>query len=330
MNKIVMAHGSGGNATRDLIKDLFHQYLSNPYLDKMEDSAVLPRSPYPLAMTTDSFVITPLEFPGGDIGKLAVCGTVNDLWMSGSQPQYLTAGFILEEGLDLAVLERVVISLSQAARKAGVSVVAGDTKVVQGSGGLYINTAGLGYRKYGDVLDAGQVQEGDAVIVSGELGNHHACIMSSRMGIENSIQSDCADLGPMVKALLDEQMELRALRDITRGGLGTILNEIAEAAGMGIEIEETQIPVDPEVKSLCDILGLDPLYMANEGKFLCICSREHEHRVLEIIQSQALGMKAKIIGRITGTRNRLVIAKTRLGGRRVIDVLYGEGLPRIC
>ncbi len=328
--KIVMAHGSGGNATRELIKDLFHKYLANDYLDKMEDSAILPVSEYPLAMTTDSFVVTPLEFPGGDIGKLAVCGTVNDLWMAGAEPQYLTAGFILEEGLDLDLLDRVVASLSRTAKEAGIKIVAGDTKVVQGNGGLYINTAGLGFRKSGRHIGTDVIREGDALIVSGDLGNHHACIMSQRMEIVNSIQSDCANLGPMVEDLLQAGIEVRAMRDITRGGLGTVLNEIAEASNHAVEIEEKSIPVDPEVKSFCDILGLDPLYMANEGKVLCITAQEHAERALNILKQNPLGTKARLIGSVTETGKPLVTVKTRLGGKRVIDVLYGEGLPRIC
>jgi len=325
-----MAHGSGGNATRELIKDLFQKYFANDFLDKMEDSACLPFSSYPLAMTTDSFVVTPLEFPGGDIGKLAVCGTVNDLWMAGAEPQYLTAGFILEEGLDLELLQRIVVSLSKAAREAGVKIVAGDTKVVQGSGGLYINTAGLGYRKFPDNLRIADIRKGDALIVSGSLGNHHACILSQRMEINNSIRSDCANLGPMVQELLKAGVELRLLRDITRGGLATILNEIAEAANVSMEIEETSIPIDPDVQSFCDILGLDPLYMANEGKFLCITSQEHEEQALNILKNNSLGTRARIIGRVTQTDRYLVTVSTRLGGKRIIDVLYGEGLPRIC
>lgn len=328
--KVVMAHGSGGNATRELIRDLFHKYLANEYLDKMEDAASLPGTAYPLAMTTDSFVITPLEFPGGDIGKLAVCGTVNDLWMSGAEPQYLTAGFILEEGLDLALLERVIASLSKAAREAGVKIVAGDTKVVQGNGGLYINTAGLGFRKYDPAFGTKPLEPGDAVIVNGSLGNHHACIMSRRMEISNSIQSDCADLGPMVREILQSAAGLRLMRDITRGGLGTIVNEIAEAKNVSIEIEENNIPIDSEVKSFCEILGLDPLYMANEGKFLSIVSQADEGRVMDMLRSHDLGRNARIIGRVLKTNETLVTVRTRLGGRRIIDILYGEGLPRIC
>jgi hydrogenase expression/formation protein HypE len=328
--KITMAHGSGGNATRDLIRDLFQKYLANEYLDKMEDAASLPVSAYPLALTTDSFVITPLEFPGGNIGKLAVCGTVNDLWMSGSEPQYLTAGFILEEGLDLDILEKAVRALSQTAQAAGVKIVAGDTKVVQGSGGMYINTAGLGFQKYNQALVTGTVTPGDAIIVNGNLGNHHACIMSQRMAISNNIQSDCANLGPVVKAILQSKAEIRCMRDITRGGLGTVLNEIAASKNVAMEIEETQIPVAPEVKSFCDILGLDPLYMANEGKFLCLVSRRDEEKVLHILQNHELGVNARVIGHVTDTGKNLVTVKTRLGGKRIVDILYGEGLPRIC
>ncbi|UWG95584.1 hydrogenase expression/formation protein HypE [Dehalobacter sp. DCM] len=328
--KIVMAHGSGGNATRELIKDIFQKYLANDYLDKMEDAAALPVAHYPLAMTTDSFVVTPLEFPGGDIGKLAVCGTVNDLWMSGAEPQYLTAGFILEEGLDIDLLDRIVGSLSKTAREAGIKIVAGDTKVVQGNGGLYINTAGLGYRKTGRFFGSENIRQGDIVIINGNLGNHHACILSQRMEINNSIHSDCADLGPMVRGLIDNGIAIRVMRDITRGGLGTVLNEIAESGSHGIEIEETQIPVDPEVKSFCDILGLDPLYMANEGKFLCIIAPEHADMALDILHQHPLGVHAQIIGKVADNAKPLVTIKTRLGGKRIIDVLYGEGLPRIC
>ncbi len=328
--KIVMAHGSGGNATKQLIKELFQKYLANQYLDKMEDSAILPSSEYPLALTTDSFVITPLEFPGGDIGKLAICGTVNDLWMGGAEPQYLTVGFILEEGLKLELLERVVKSFADTAKEAEVQIVAGDTKVVQGDGGLYINTAGLGFKKAQTPLGIESISKGDAIIVSGCLGNHQASIMSQRMEIANSIRSDCANLGFMVKDLLKDNLGIKVMRDITRGGLATVLNEIAEVSGTTIEIEESSIPVDPEVDSFCNILGLDPLYMANEGKFLCVVAEEHEEEILTRLKKNPLGTNSRIIGRITDLSKYIVTVKTRLGGRRIIDVLYGEGLPRIC
>lgn len=326
-----MAHGSGGNATREIINNIFQKYFSNPYLDKMEDSACLPRTEYPLAMTTDSYVITPLVFPGGDIGKLAVCGTVNDLWMSGAEPQFLTAGFILEEGLEINLLEKVVKSMSETAQAAGVKVVAGDTKVIQGNGGMYINTAGLGFIKHTQKLGAAQIKRGDSIIVSGSLGNHHACILSRRMAIENSITSDCACLGDLVKSLLKADVNIRVMRDITRGGLATILNEIAESAAAEMEIEEKLLPIDPEVKGFCDILGLDPLYMANEGKFLCIVEKNDQDKVLNLLKENQLGQNARIIGSVVNTNCPPVVAvKTRLGGKRIIDILYGEGLPRIC
>jgi hydrogenase expression/formation protein HypE len=328
--KITMAHGSGGNATRKLIKELFQKYLSNAYLDKMEDASSLPPTEYPLALTTDSFVITPLEFPGGDIGKLAICGTVNDLWMIGAQPVYLTAGFILEEGLDLYLLEKIISSLSLAAKEAGVMIVAGDTKVIQGNGGMYINTTGLGYQKHYDLLSNNPIKAGDSIIVSGNLGDHHACIMSQRMGIENNIKSDCANLGSIVKQLLECKIAVRSMRDITRGGLGTVLNEIAEASSVAIEIEESSIPINPEVKALCEILGLDPLYMANEGKFLCIIPQEDEEKALSIFKSNPIGENATVIGKVISSNYNLVTLKTRLGGKRIVDILYGEGLPRIC
>jgi len=325
-----MAHGSGGNATRELIKELFQKYLSNEFLNRMEDSASLPPSEYPLALTTDSFVITPLEFPGGNIGKLAVCGTVNDLWMIGAEPVYLTAGFILEEGLDLSLLERIISSMSLAAQEAGVKIVAGDTKVIQGNGGMYINTTGLGYQKHYDLLKDNSIKTGDIIIVNGNLGDHHACIMSQRMGIRNNIKSDCANLGPLVKELLKHKIAIRAMRDITRGGLGTILNEIAETSNITIEINESSIPINYEVKTFCEILGLDPLYMANEGKFLCIISQDDGEKALNIIKNNPLGKNAAIIGKVVSTDNNLVTVKTRLGGKRIVDILYGEGLPRIC
>ena len=328
--KIVMAHGSGGNATKQLINELFQKYISNQYLDKMEDSALLPNSAYPLALTTDSFVITPLEFPGGDIGKLAICGTVNDLWMAGAEPQYLTAGFILEEGLELNLLERIVKSFAHAAREANVQIVAGDTKVVQGNGGLFINTAGLGFRKTQYPLGLEKLSKGDAIIVSGDLGNHQACIMSQRMEIANSIKSDCANLGSMVNDLLRDNSGIKVMRDITRGGLATVLNEIAERSEITIEIQEKSIPIDPEVQSFCDILGLDPLYMANEGKFLCIAAAEHEEEILARLKKYPNGTNSKLIGRVTGKGKYMVVVKTRLGGKRIIDILHGEGLPRIC
>lgn len=328
---ITMAHGSGGAATQELIRKLFQKQLANTYLNKMDDAAVLPGSTYPLSMTTDSFVVNPLFFPGGDIGKLAVYGTVNDLWMMGGQPLYLTVAFIMEEGLSVEILEEVVCSLGEAAREIGVQVVAGDTKVVEGQGGLYINTTGLGQMCYSQVIGSAQAKPGDSVIVSGPLGNHHASILSSRLGIQNNIKSDCAYLGNMVKDLLEAGLEVHVLRDVTRGGLATVLNEIAESANVNIRISEELIPVDTEVQGFCQILGLDPLYMANEGKFVCILPERETPKALSIIKKHRHGSDAAVLGTVFNSQQgEGVTMRTKYGGERIIDILHGEGLPRIC
>lgn len=328
--KIEMAHGSGGKATAELIGSIFARYLKNDILDRMEDAAVLELGSPRIAFTTDSFVVKPLFFKGGDIGRLSVCGTVNDLLMMGAVPKYLTCGFILEEGLELEELERIVCSMGKAAEEAGVIVAAGDTKVVEGSGGLYINTSGIGELKKGTDISSSRVRPGDAVIVSGSLGNHHACILSGRMGISNGIQSDCAPLNEMVTRLVASDVDIRAMRDITRGGLATVLNEIAASSPVSFDILEESLPVDEAVGSFCGILGLDPLYMGNEGKMLCIVSGEDARKALEIISGSSYGEKAAIIGRAYGRDRAKVVMTTRLGGKRIVDVLTGEGLPRIC
>lgn len=329
--KITMAHGSGGNATRELVRDIFAKHFSNEYLNKMDDATLLPATSQPPALTTDSFVINPLFFPGGNIGKLAVYGTVNDLWMMGATPAYLTAGFIMEEGLELSALEEIVASMAAAAAEAKVQIVAGDTKVVEGKGGLYINTAGLGYRRYGQEIGAVRAKAGDKILLSGPLGNHQACIYSRRMGIENNITSDCGFLGGIVEELLRAGLGVHALRDVTRGGLATVLNEIAEASGVSMEINQEGIPVDTEVQGLCDILGLDPLYMANEGKLVCVIDGKDAGQALELIKKHSRGAKAAIVGTVApGDNQPVVTLTTKLGARRIIDILYGEGLPRIC
>jgi len=333
--KITLAHGSGGRATRELIGRLFQTYFANPVLDRLEDAAVLPPMSGEIAMTTDSYVITPLVFPGGDIGKLAVCGTVNDLWMLAAEPCYLSAGFILEEGLEIGLLEQIVVSMAAEARKQKVIIVAGDTKVINGQGGLYINTTGIGRRPIGREkrLELGRerLAVGDSILVSGTLGNHHACILAQRLGIESPIQSDCASLGHMVRALIQDGIDIKIMRDITRGGLATVLNEIATDL-CGIRLEETAIPIDAEVQAFSSLLGLDPLYMANEGKFVCVVAQAHTERALEILHACELGQQAAAIGQIVGRsrEDRAVTVRTRLGGTRVVDLLYGEGLPRIC
>lgn len=328
--KITMAHGSGGHATRELIDHLFKEQFSNDVLNQMNDAAVLDVPSQKVAFTTDSFVVTPLFFEGSDIGKLSICGTVNDLLMVGAVPKYLTAGFIIEEGLDYELLQKAVQSMREASMEAGIHIVAGDTKVVEGNGGLYINTAGIGFVSADRSVDISNVSEGDAVILSGSLGNHHACILSHRMNIKNQIQSDCAPLNQMVLGLLDAGVQVNAMRDVTRGGLATVLNEIAESANVVINIGEESIPVDQDVKSFCGILGLDPLYMGNEGKMVCIVPERDSQKALGIIKNSKYGAQAAVIGNVEQKGQKKVTVTTRLGGKRVIDVLYGEGLPRIC
>lgn len=325
--KITMSHGSGGKASAELMKDIFGKHFSNEVLDKMEDAAVLEIRGR-IAFSTDTFVVTPVVFQGGDIGKLAVCGTVNDLLMMGSEPKYITAGFILEEGLEIALLEKIAASMAKTAAEAGVQIVAGDTKVVEGKGGLYINTSGIGIIPEGREISAGNCSEGDIILLSGNLGDHHACILSARMEINNTIKSDCACLNPLVNSLLEHNIKVKTMRDVTRGGLGTVLNEIADASHCGIEIKEEVLPVHPEVRGFCDLLGLDPLYMGNEGKMIAVVASEDAERALELLKQTEYGQDAVIIAKAVSGKG--VVMKTRLGGSRVVDVLYGEGLPRIC
>lgn len=325
--KITLAHGSGGLQTSELINNVFANRFSNPILNQMEDSAVVEGAAR-IAVTTDSFVVNPLIFKGGDIGRLAICGTVNDLLMRGSIPRYITCGFILEEGLDSKLLETVVSSMADTAEEAGVVIVAGDTKVINGEGGMYINTAGVGFADEKVNCASANCKTGDVIIVSGNMGDHHAAILSNRMQIENNIQSDCAPLVEMVKNMLEENIDIHAMRDITRGGLATVLNELADASGCMMEISEELIPVAKDVKSFSKILGLDPLYMGNEGKLTAIVNAEHADRALEIIKGSRYGQNAAIIGRVTEGKG--VVVNTHLGGRRGVGVLMGEGLPRIC
>lgn len=325
--KITMAHGSGGKSSAELMSEIFGKHFHNQILDRMEDAAVLEVEGR-IACSTDSFVVTPLEFKGGDIGKLCVCGTVNDLLMMGAVPQYLTCGFILQEGLEVEVLDRIVESMAKQAKEAGVIIVAGDTKVVEGDGGLFINTTGIGRIPEGRDVSSSNCKQGDVIICSGNLGDHHACILSHRMEIENSIKSDCAALGDIVEALFNEGIEVRTMRDVTRGGLGTVINEIAESSACRIELFEDDIPVDPEVKGFSDILGLDPLYMGNEGKMIAIVPAEQRDKALEAMRSTVHGADAAVIGQVLEGEGAYI--RTRLGATRKFDVLYGEGLPRIC
>lgn len=325
--KITMAHGSGGKSSAELMKAVFGKYFKNDVLDKMEDAAVLQINGK-IAFSTDSFVVTPTIFKGGDIGKLAVCGTVNDLLMMGANPLYLTSAYILEEGLTSDHLETCVASMAKTAAATGVKIVAGDTKVVEGNGGLIINTTGIGLIPPERDVSAGNLQEGDKIIVSGYLGDHHACILSHRMKLTNNIVSDCAPLNDIVDALFDSGVKVKAMRDVTRGGLGTMLNEFANTSHCGIEIEEAKIPVRDEVQGFCGILGLDPLYMGNEGKMLAVVAADDAEKALLAMKATEHGKDAVLLGEVTAGKG--VVMKTRLGGKRVVDMLYGEGLPRIC
>ncbi|MBO5623394.1 MAG: hydrogenase expression/formation protein HypE, partial [Butyrivibrio sp.] len=283
--KITMAHGSGGESTSKLIADVFAKHFNNEYLSKLEDSAVVPGNSK-IAMTTDSFVVTPIEFPGGDIGRLSVCGTVNDLLMSGAKPMYITCGCVLEEGLDLEVLDRIIASMAKTAKEAGVIVVTGDTKVIEKRSqnpGLIINTSGVGFIDDSvPVPGPFNLEDRDKIIVSGNLGDHHATILGSRMGIENSIVSDNAPLVDIVKNLMDKKIRIHAMRDVTRGGLGTVLNEFSSASKCTIELDEEALPVSAAVKDFCGLLGLDPLYMGNEGKMVLSVHESDAENALSI------------------------------------------------
>lgn len=325
--KITMAHGSGGKATNDLINSVFAKHFNNPVLCAMEDSAVVDGSAK-IAVTTDSFVITPLTYRGGDIGRLSVCGTVNDLLMRGAVPKYITSAFIIEEGADTEMLGDIAASMAQTAREAGVTVICGDTKVIGGSGGVYINTTGVGFVKYSTDISASNICCGDAVVVSGNLGDHHAAVLSERMGIENGITSDNAPLCEMVGNMLRSGIELHCMRDITRGGLGTVLNELAAASHVKIEIEQDALPVSEEVASFSKILGLDILHMGNEGKLVCFMPMSQAQQAVDIIRRSRYGENAAFIG--SASQGSGVTMLTSLGGKRNVTVLYGEGLPRIC
>jgi len=324
--KIDISYGSGGKQTSNLINDIFIKNFDNEVLNKLEDAAVLDMSGK-IAFTTDSFVVTPMFFNGGNIGKLAVCGTVNDLSMMGAMPKYLTTGFIIEEGADSETIDKIAYAMKLAAAEANIKIVAGDTKVIEGNGNVYINTAGIGtIMKEG--ISIHNCQKGDAILLSGNLGEHHAAIMSKRMGIENNIMSDCAPLSLLVKDLIDNDIDVHCMRDVTRGGLATVLNEVAESSVCRVEIIEDSLPVSDEVKGFCNILGLDPLYMANEGKLIAVVPQSQAKKALEVMKNNKYGTNAQIIGSIVCGKGVNMI--TTLKGNRIVDILYGEGLPRIC
>ena len=332
--RIILAHGGGGRLARELVESVFVSRFDNPLLNRLNDGAVLDIFGQRLAMSTDSYVVSPLFFPGGNIGDLAVNGTVNDLAMCGARPLYLSAGFIIEEGFGLAELERIADSMRAAAARAEVEIVTGDTKVVNRGAcdGLYINTAGVGLVPAGVDLGGEKARPGDAVIISGHLGDHGAAILCQREGLNLSapIRSDSAPLGHMVHGLLQKAPQTRALRDPTRGGLAAILNEIADQSRVGMVIEEKALPILPEVRAVCELLGLDPLYLANEGKMTAIVPPEQAGAALSAIRESPHGAHAAIIGQVTARRPGRVVMRTGLGTERVVDMPAGELLPRIC
>lgn len=332
--QVVLGHGSGGKLTAELIEKLFLPAFRNEHLAKLDDQAVLELSGARVAFTTDSFVVTPIVFPGGDIGRLAVNGTVNDLAMSGARPLYIAAAFILEEGFATADLQSVVNSMREAVLEARVELVTGDTKVVNRGKAdkLFVTTTGLGLIERPVNISAAGARPGDKVILSGTLGDHGMAIMSRRenLAFEGTIESDTAPLHTLVATMLDASPEIHCLRDPTRGGLATSLNEIAASSGVGIELDEKEIPVREAVKGACEILGLDPLYVANEGKLVAMVGAEAADLVLERMREHPLGRDARLIGQVVEGHPGMVLMKTRIGGRRVVDVLFGEQLPRIC
>jgi hydrogenase expression/formation protein HypE len=330
---VVIGHGGGGKLSAELVEHLFLPAFRNDALLNLGDSSVLTLPPGRIAYSTDSFVVRPLFFPGGSIGELAVNGTVNDLAMSGAKPLYLSAGFILEEGLELDTLGRIVELMSKAARKAGVQIVTGDTKVVErGHGdGVYINTSGIGVIPDGVNIGPRCATAGDAIIVSGTIGDHGMAVMSVREGLEfgTEIRSDCAPLGDLVADLLTVG-GIHVLRDPTRGGVASSLNEIAQSSGVGMLIDDVKVPVEPEVQSACSLLGLDPLYVANEGKLLAIVEWGRADAILERMRTHEVGRRAAMIGRVTGDHPGMLVSRTRIGATRVVPMQLGEQLPRIC
>ena len=332
-DRILLAHGSGGRLAHDLVGSCFIKTLANPLLEMLDDAATFEASGR-LAFTTDSYTISPIFFPGGDIGKLAVCGTVNDLSMSGAIPRYLSLGLIIEEGLLVSDLKRIADSIRATAEAAGVQIITGDTKVVErgSADGIFINTSGIGVVPEGVNISGANARPGDKVILSGPIGDHGIAILSQREGLSfhTTLQSDCAPLGDLVARMLAASKDIRCLRDPTRGGLATTLNELADKSQAGILINETAIPVRDEVAGACEMLGLDPLYIANEGKLIAIVPAGDADRILAAMQDHQYGRDAVIIGEVTGEHPGRVVMKTSLGTSRIVDMLTGDPLPRIC
>ena len=335
MNDIIrLAHGSGGRLTHKLVEDVFIPHFANPSLAPLDDSAILNLAHNRIAFTTDSYVVDPIFFPGGDIGRLAICGTVNDLAVQGAKPIAISVGFILEEGLLISDLTKVLESMAEAAREAGVFIVTGDTKVVSSGAAdkIFINTSGIGEIELADPPSGNKARVGDTILVSGTLGDHGMAVLVSREGIDfdSPIQSDVAPLNNLVSTLLDARLDIHTMRDPTRGGLATTLNEIARASKVNFELVEDDIPVAPEVAAACELLGFDPLYVANEGKIVIIVADEDAKETLKLLKKHPFGESAAIIGKVLEKSEGNVYLKTTIGGHRILDMLVGEQLPRIC
>jgi hydrogenase expression/formation protein HypE len=332
--RITLSHGAGGRLSHELVEELFLPYFANDLLRALDDSAIIPVQSNRLAFTTDAYVVKPLFFPGGDIGRLAICGTVNDLAMAGARPLGLSASFILEEGLSLADLERVVSSMKGAASEAGVMVVAGDTKVVEhgAAQGLYISTAGIGTIPDGVAIGSAQARPGDVVIISGPLGDHEIAVLMARgeFSLQGEVKSDCAPLNGLVQAMVEASQAIHSLRDPTRGGMATVLWEIANASRVGVVVDEGEIPIRNEVKAVCDLLGFDPYYLANEGRLIAFVPEGKVKGVLRAMQAHVLGREAAIIGRVVAEHPGKVLLRTPIGGHRLLEPLSGEQFPRIC
>ena len=332
-DRILLAHGSGGKLAHDLIEKSFVRILENPLLAPLDDSAIFEINGK-VAFTTDSFVVDPIFFPGGDIGKLSVCGTVNDLSTSGAKPLYLSLAFIIEEGLPIKDLEKVIGSIKATAEEAEVKIITGDTKVVERgcADKLFINTAGIGKIPEGVNISGCNAKPGDRIILSGTIGDHGIAVLSRRQGLSfgTKLESDCAPLGHLVEEMLAVSKNIHSLRDPTRGGLATTLNELAKQSKVGIRIEESKIPVRDEVMGACEMLGLDPLYIANEGKMIAIVAKEEADKILAAMKQNRYGKKAVIIGEVITEHPGRVVMKTLLGSSRIVDMLVGEPLPRIC
>ena len=333
-DRILLAHGGGGTLSHKLISKLFYPPFANDILDQQHDSGVFELNGLKLAFTTDSYVVQPIFFPGGDIGSLAVNGTVNDLSVAGAKPLFISAAFIIEEGFEIEELWKIVLSMQKAAKEAGVKIITGDTKVVDRGKGdkIFINTSGIGIVPEGVNISPKNCKAGDVIILSGKIAEHGVAIMSSRENLEfeTTIKSDTAPLNGLVEKMLNASKEIHMMRDPTRGGLASTLNEIAMTAKVGILIEEEKIPISEEVKGACEILGLDPLYIANEGKLIAFVPENKAMDVLEAMRSHPLGKEACIIGKVSSTDPETVIMKTSIGSNRIVDIMSGEQLPRIC